>query len=601
MRSAPLLIALSVAIGLATWTAAPSADPVEPSAREHIDFWQRNFTELTPEGDPRVARARDIFARLTRIAGRRPGIEPRLYVIREESAAPMPIAIPDGWIILSKRVIDFCYRNPKHGDDRLAFVLAHEISHLLEDDFWHMKFFQAIDAYQPRSRDQQLLDQVRQIAAQTDKVLAKELRADELGITYVAMAGFDARAVIDDGKNENFFSEWVAAFDPARAASPASPTHPQPLQRATTVKARLRQVLDHADLFDLGVLFYEAGDYARAITAFNEFLRYFPGREVHHNLGAAHHQLALQMRRPLANERRRPLYKISVTIDPLSRAHGIRRGPPANAARDFERHIAAAIDQYQIALNQDPSYLPVYLGLGGAYLANGETYKAIAVLLDGLKLAPRDAVVLNSLGVAFAYAQNTAEARRYLESAHKTDPTYDAPLFNLAMLLRQQSDANEAARYAKMYLERDAGSDWARLLHERFALNATARVSVEPESLAGLEVGAYNDEVPATWGAPATRSFQLEPAPTRLARYPNGIVTVSLGDEIRLLAATRSYPGKTRAGIGIGQTRQDVEARYGPPTEVLPISGGENLVYASRGVTFSLQAGRVASWLLYWD
>jgi tetratricopeptide (TPR) repeat protein len=604
-ENAPILHGLGRIAAACVLLGAVASQAAEPNPRERIDFWRRNYPEVRPEADVRAQRAQTIFERLVRIAGRRPGVEPRLLVIADESLGSLPIAIPDGWVILSRRIIDFCYRSGKLGDDRLAFVLAHEIAHLLDGDFWHMQFFQAIEGYEKGAADQEVLGEVRKIAALTDKVLAKELRADELGITYVAVAGFNPRAVLGDAESEDFFHEWIAMLDPARLGSQKMRTHPEPSQRAATVKARLLQVAEQSELFNLGLLYYQAGDYPRAILAFDEFRRYFPGREVQNNLGAAHHQLALRLWRPLADKRGEPLYKLSVTIDPLSRARSATRGSQQTAAQTFERHIAAAIDHYQTAVNQDPTYLPAYLNLGGAYIARGEAYKAIAVLQDAQKLAPRDAAVLNDLGVAFVYAKNPAEARSYLGNARKSEPAYDAPLFNLASLAQQQGNTEEAARYAKMYLERDTGSDWADIARSRFGAGArvtgASSVSSGPEALAGLEVGAYDNEVPASWGKPVTQSFRLEAVPTRLARYPNGITTVSEGDEVRLIVATSSYSGTSGRGIRIGQSRQEVESRYGASGQVLVTTVGESLMYPSRGLTFSLRDGRVASWLHYWD
>jgi len=590
---------------LAAWAGASSARELNP--RERIDFWQQNYTTVTAENDPRVARAQDIFSRLVRTAGRRPSVEPRLHVIQEDPAmTSLPIAIPDGWVIVSQRVIDFCYRVPKHGDDRLAFVLAHEIAHQLENDFWHMKFFQALEISQKRAGDQKLLAEVREIAALTDKVLAKELRADELGITYLTMAGFDPGAVLGDANTGDFFHEWIATLDPERLGLKKSHTHPDPSQRVATVEARLRQVAEQADLFNLGLLLYQAGDYPRAIEAFSEFSRFFPGREVHHNLGAAYHQLALQQWRPMAVKRGTPLFRLSVAIDPLTRARGNTRGSVENSTQLFERNISAAIDQYLIAIGQDPAYLPAYRNIGSAYIIKGEPYKAIAVLQDALKLAPGNAAILNNLGVAFFQAKNLAEARSHLASALKFEPGNEAPLFNLATIAEQQGDTAEAARLWRQYLEHDTNSDWAAIAHARLgvatpAATHAARAPAGPEKLAGIEIGAYDSEVPAAWGKARTRTFQLKNAPTRLARYPNGLMTVSQGDEIREIVTTPSYTGSSRHGIRAGQSRQEVETHYGAPGMILTTTIGESLMYPNNGITFTLREGRVASWLLYWD
>lgn len=580
-----------------------SARAATPNPRERVDYWRSNYTVVT--ADPRVPRAQKIFDRIVSAAGQRPGVEPRLLVIAEDPAnVSLPIAIPDGWIILSQRTLDICYRLPTRGDDRLAFILAHEVAHQLEDDFWHMKFFQAIEALGTRTGERQILTEVQNIARLTDKTLARELRADELGITYAMMAGFNPGAILGN-TDTDFFKEWVAALDPARLRiSTAARTHPEPAQRVAAVKARLHQVSEQAELFQLGTWFYQAADFRNAVLAFDEFRRYFPGREVQHNLGAAYHQLALQQWRP-TGERGEPLFKLSVAIDPLTRAHGSIRSSPGNAARSFEHNIAAAIEHYRRAITQDPTYLPAYRNAASAHIVRGEPYKAIAILQEALKLAPGDAAALNNLGVAFFYAKNLDEATDYLNRAHKADPDYDAPLFNLGSMAQRQGDTTEAQRHWQRYLDRYPGSDWATAVRTRYGLNAPAKKlrtapTHEPEALLGVEIGSYEKELPKTWGTPTARTVQLK-TPLRVARYTNGIATIAQGDEIRWMSTLPGYNGASRRGVHIGNTRAEVEARYGTPTYTLATTLGEGMVYPAYGITFNLQEQRVASWLLYWD
>lgn len=602
-RRVPVLLACAAGAALAF---GAHAEAPAPNPRERIDFWQQNYTAVTAEADPRVAQAQKIFERLVRAAGRRPGVEPRLHVIAEDPAnVSLPIAIPDGWIVLSRRVLDTCYRVAARGDDRLAFVLAHEIAHQLEDDFWHMKFFQAIESLNARPGDRKVLTEIQHIAGLTDKVLAKELRADELGMTYAVMSGFDARAILGDAGTGDFFQEWVRALDRARLhASAAARSHPEPRQRAAAIRARLHQVSEQAELFRLGLLFYQAGDFERAVMAFDEFRRYFPGREVQHNLGAAYHQLALRQWRPPA-DRGQPLFKLSVEVDPLTRAHGgDMRAAPSNVAQSFQRNIAAAIEHYQRAIAQDPDYLPAYRNVASAYVLQGEPYKAIAILQDALKLAPADAATLNNLGVAYYYAKNLDDAKTFLRRAHKRDPAYDAPLFNLAAVLQHEGDTAEAKHHAQLYLARDPASDWAGLMRARFGIAAAGSrapaTMAEPEALLGIEVGAYEHEVPNAWGAPAARTLHIE-TPLRVARYANGVATVARGEEIRFIEALPEYRGASRRGVRIGTARAEVEARYGAPARTLATTVGESMMYPAHGVTFNLQRGRVVSWVLYWN
>ena len=83
------------------------------------------------------------------------------------------------------------------GDDRLAFVLGHEIAHQLKDDFWRLKFFQALDtakAQQPRQR-QRFKEVEAFFRSPQEERPAQELRADEHGIIYAVMAGFNVQTL----------------------------------------------------------------------------------------------------------------------------------------------------------------------------------------------------------------------------------------------------------------------------------------------------------------------------------------------------------------------------------------------------------------------
>ena len=203
--------------------------------------------ELRTSDDPRAAEAHKSFARLLHATGHRP-IVPRLFITK---SAPwdisFPVALSDGWVLLSKKVLDFCYRVPAWGDDRLAFVLAHEIVHLLQDDFWHMQFFQALEGSKTRASQQSVsLQEVIERLPKTEDIWAKELRADERGIVYAAMAGFNTPAIVTEDDHVNFFQDWVHTLDPRRLNRiPANSPYPTPQQQAEAVKARLRQVLDH--------------------------------------------------------------------------------------------------------------------------------------------------------------------------------------------------------------------------------------------------------------------------------------------------------------------------------------------------------------------
>ncbi len=469
MRRTGLYRVLGGTLAVLVLTAMASAVGINP--KERIDYWRSNYAELTPAADPRVAKAQAIFKRVLDAAGRQPGVVPRLFVIKQDPFnISLPIAIPDGWVIISKGTLDICYRDRKRGDDRLAFVLGHELAHHLKGDFWHMQFFQALEASKARHAKQYKgLAELRRIMGATDELWAKELHADERGIIYAAMAGFDTGAIVSDDSGVNFFQEWVRALSPQRVKRLyQSRSHPAPLQRAAVVQTRLRQVHEKTEVFDLGLRFYQAGVYPKAIRAFEHFLEFFPGREVYHNLAASHHQLALRYYR-LWQPGKLP-FKLSMSIDPETRANWIRTRSLKRGQQDpetlFHEHMTKAIEFYKIAIGLDPSYGLAHNNLGCALILTPDVFKAIGMLKDALKLAPNDPKVLNNLGAAFFAAELSDKAQQHLTMARRLAPRYDAPLFNLGKIADLEGRRGDALSYWRQYVYLDTMSPWTGLLRQ---------------------------------------------------------------------------------------------------------------------------------------
>jgi tetratricopeptide (TPR) repeat protein len=579
--------------------------------KERIDHWRKNYEELWPTEDARAARAHSIFQRVLHTAGKRLGVVPRLFITKSDPLnIALPIALPDGWIILSKGTLDICYRDPERGDDRLAFVLAHEIAHQLKDDFWHMKFFQAIEASEAQDpQRQKVLVEIRDIASVTEQVLAKELQADEQGSVYAAMAGFDTNAiVIEDNKNQ-FFEDWVRALDPRRISGVSRGSHPTPQHRAATVKARLRQILDRMEVFKIGLWFYQAGNYPKAILAFEHFLHFFPSREVYHNLATSHHQVALQYYGLWRHDAQTLPFKLSLAIDPVTRASTIAlRGSDRQGkslAELFQEHVERAIEFYKTAISLDPSYVLSYNNLGCALLLKEDAYKAIATLQDALKLAPDSAETLNNLGVAFFYAENPRQARAHLAKAREQSPTYDAPVFNLGKIAYAERQEAEAKQHWTTYVQLDPVSPWAELLRKQMPLSSPpprmpSTAMPATETVLGLAVAAFESDIPRAWGAPRTVSrIPLEQEPFRVAGYPNGVTTLSQDEEILMIVALEGYRGKSARGVAIGSSGKDVFVQYRSPSRILKMTQGESWVYDAQGIAFQLRDGTVVSWVLF--
>jgi tetratricopeptide (TPR) repeat protein len=577
--------------------------------RERLEYWRTKYQELAPTANSRAARAHAIFRRLVEVAGRRAGVVPRLLITASDPwDLALPIALPDGGIVLSKGVLDISYRDPAWGDDRLAFILAHEIAHQLNDDFWHMRFFQAFEASTAKTAvSPAFLEDLRQSAGTTEHVLARELQADERGIIYAAMAGFTPQAIVTGDASVNFFAEWVRALDPRQIGGVATGSlRPTPQERAEALRAHLRRVMHTTALFQVGLWFVYAGEYPRAIQAFDAFRAFFPGREVYHNLAASHHQLALQAYQAWQKDRPAFPFHLSLLIDPLTRASQMylegptRRGAGGlgEPAAVFRHHLDQAIAWYREALAQEAAYTPAAINLGCALVTRGvqvetrglnaDLSEAVAVLARALERDPTSPEILNNLGVALWYVRQPEQAKDALTRARTLAPTYEAPSFNLAQLARLEQRGGDA-RYAGHGSEPMASRP----------TSGASSTQERPEEVMGLTLGQLEDRVPPSWGRPAQAQVSLEGRTLAVATYPVSIMTLVQDGEIRMILAREGFRGATARGVAIGSAARDLQASYGQPSRRLELTQGESWIYDGRRVAFQLRDGRVISWLVF--
>ena len=592
---------------LTVWETPALAQPVE-----QIAYWRARYEELSPREDPRVAQAHRIFDRLVQAAGRRSGVVPRLFIVKSDPwGISLPIALPDGWVVVSKGVLDTCYREPARGDDRLAFVLGHEIAHQLKDDFWHLKFFQALEtakSQQPQHRT--TLQAVEALLRSPhEERPAQELRADEHGILYAAMAGFNTQAIVAADTNVNFFQGWIQARTPQRIGLGLSDaSHPTPEQRAASLRAHLQQVVDHTAVFEAGLWFYDAGDYPKAIRAFEQFLTFFPSREVYHNLAASHHQLALQAYQAWQKETPVLPFQLSLALDPLTRASEVFLSRRAKAERGtgvatqpadlFREHLDTAITLYREAIAHDAAYIPAAVNLGCALLTRGvraehglrhaDVYEAIATLQRALERQPNSPEILNNLGVALFYVTQSQQATVHLSRARSLAPAYAAAVFNLSAIAQAERRTAEAQRLRQEY-DRLVPSLPAPLLPRGQA----------PEHVLELGVGHLEEQVPAHWGQPTRSTFRLDASTLILATYPAAVQALLQDGEILMLMVREGFRGTSTRGIAIGSAAQEVLAHYGTPTRRLETTQGQSWSYDAQRIVLQLRGGRVVSWLLF--
>lgn len=190
--------------------------------------------DVLPATHPLAHRVEGIFARLLRVSGKPPGASFEVYVL--DTPKILVQALPGGAVMISRGAVDLAGRD----DDALAFLLAHEIAHVIRDHHGLLSSYQQISVTGTSTPP----------APEVKALQAMELEADRLGLLYTSLAGFRGRAA-------------VPILKQVIAATGSSPFHPNPHQREGTLRATMGQITAHIELSSLGLV-YLAGSGARS-------------------------------------------------------------------------------------------------------------------------------------------------------------------------------------------------------------------------------------------------------------------------------------------------------------------------------------------------
>ena len=575
-------------------------------------YWQQTYGVLPPTAGSPAACAHRLFRRLLQVSGHRAKPEPRLLVLARDPdawAPLLPITLPDGGIVLAKRALALCAPPTPAaawgGEDRLAFVLAHELAHYYRDDAWHLRFFVHAAKAPPTPEVRALLQAFA--GTESQQVLGNEFYADAQGLLTMLLAGFNPQAVVSLDDQVHFFADWLEAMQPRPTMAPL---HPTPAARTQALKLHLRSLVAQAAVVQAGLWFMAVGDYPHALQAWQRAqapetvgaLR--DSREVRHNLALSQHALALQAYQ-LRPPHTPPLpFMVPLVLDPVTWASHValdrltRRntapGPEALAAQ-FRDHLDQAIHGYRAVLKDAETYVPSALNLGAALLVRGvqfptperaDWHKAVAILTEALPHAgPAEQAALHTtLGVVFWYLGDRDLTLTHLRQAQQGQPDALAPACTLARLAQRDPQ-----------LPPPGGSACPA---------PPPRVLAPPrhhaEAVGGLQIGQVETQLPPPWVARARQTFALDDGTWTLAAYAGGVQTLARNGEIGLIVVQEGYSQPNARGLVIGQaTAAQVRQAYGPPPRQLTTTTGEVWSYETDHIAFQFRDGTVVAWIIY--
>lgn len=489
---------------------APAAEQFHSTPRTEAEYYVQSHGRVAPEQFPRVY---SVFNDVRNVADKSSTSWPELIVVddRKQAAA---FVLADGSVVLSRRALDIVNQDvdAATADARLAFVFGHELAHLADNDFWDSEVKQlASGAASPRG-----LRSVMENDADRHK---KELKADDLGFLYAALAGYRVDRLVRTAEGApTFLSFWMDQI-----GAPADGTYPSADTRTELLKLRFDDRLRAVEAFYFGVRLLHFGRFEEGLALLREYQRQFPSREVFNNIGYGHLRRALTRMPPdLAYH-----YWLPGTADmhtPLAR---LATRASAARTRDEWRIPAAAREDFldaaryfELAVAKDARYVPARINLAVTHLllgleprsvrANSENLlRAESALASALALGTSDPQLrVLSLIVRFEREQidTGASASRSWPAVETDDPALN---YNMARLYSStpQNETQSARRY------------WAKTLGQFNALPSRIQTLLCTQEQYGLGQVAADLSQRCSETAPARAAVSLPwPLPVQLSR-----------------------------------------------------------------------------------
>jgi type IV pilus assembly protein PilF len=216
----------------------------------------------------------------------------------------------------------------------------------------------------------------------------------------------------------------------------ATPRPPQPLTVAAT----------H---YDLGLAYFDAGNYRRAIPELAKAVELNPAdpeyrtalgmafmfnRNLDQAIKTFEEAIAADARFTEAKNNLATAYLLKGDLEKARVLLGDVLNDPFyptphfayfNLAKIYERQgkVEKAIEEYQRALDIQRDYVEARNNLGSLYLQLGKTDLAIAEFTEATRLAPRVPIYHRNLGLAYYQAGKRPEARRAFEKVLELEPS----------------------------------------------------------------------------------------------------------------------------------------------------------------------------------
>ena len=280
------------------------------------------------------------------------------------SAHVISTGIPGAWvlpgnkIVVSSEMVILC-----SSEDELAVILSHELAHIktghinnpFMDENLNSQYRGYLDQLGTPVSDH-LIKEYSKLFNTNEESIENEIQADKEGISFTVLAGYDPNAV-------------YSIFNKALSSQSSSQNYPSKDTRLKMMERRFGEMVEDAELFYAGLLFYLKGDLNQSEQFFRTYQNKFPGREVYNNIGMIQYHRGLY-RMPISS-----VYGIKpIRMDFQTLADKmILRGKSTN---DYTEYLIQAEKEFVKAVSADPGYALAHFNLANVYLDLDDIPKA---------------------------------------------------------------------------------------------------------------------------------------------------------------------------------------------------------------------------------
>ena len=429
------------------------------------------YNSVDPESLPVIGRVRDIHRNLVKTIGSQQALRSKLIVINS-TGHPWALALSDNAIVLTKGAIESMYRGvtDEIADARIAFVLGHEISHLVTDDLFHHKAF----VFNQSEGTTQAILQARP---------EEELRADLRGYTFASIAGYRTDLLLGGGNG--FFESWMQQIAPDTNTK----THPLNDSRVEFIKKGFQNILDHLPYYWFSVALAHFGNYSDAQYLLEDHLNIVETEHAYANLGYIH----IQRARELMSDDVAYRYWIPTLLEPktalqLTRERSLFKNSDISSEAFHHLELAEQMLLKSSSMNQDN--LTTHINLAAVYLyMPDKVHKAYAAIEEARRTTlgklPQVKEQLESI-YQLIRIQDTVDggdrwprARDTLTAIASSESAPENLLYNLARMLDMRGRDDTSTEYWKrLYKKLDT---LPIVYHQQVCFRLNGRCSHTPD------------------------------------------------------------------------------------------------------------------------